>query len=196
MRKLLLIIGLVLVAGVIHAQTNQTGGTTTGMTNLPTPTINQQVTVMLNALPTTGLSQEKVGVGVGTIMRNDNTFSAVTFLDYNATSNLFVRAEVDEGVTGNAIEAAAIGGGYSHTTSAARIYTFGEVRRDFANTPLSPSAKWDGIIGAGVAYAPSTNTLANFSVGAEQRMVIPINLGGGGAISPSSETVAYARYSF
>lgn len=188
------------VPTVVLVYTNASGGLTY-VTNPVTvaPGASGVGTILAN-VPTSPLTNETVGVCEGMLMRQDSTFSSATMIDWSPTSVFFVRGEIDSGTTANGIEATGFGGGLYKNMGPTRVYVFGEGRRQFTSqsavaTPGQAGGSWDGLIGVGAAWAPTTNgMLANFSIMAEDRLVETCNK----ALSsvPHNEFFSGARYSF
>jgi hypothetical protein len=172
--KKLKIIGAVFIASLVAFMPLAGKAQSTSVVNL------------LTNVPASTLANETIGVTVGPLYQSGGTYSAALIGDYDIHTNYFLRGEVDTGSSSSVVNSIGVGGGVSKTWTSVKVYAFGEGRRNFG------LSAWQGVVGGGIAYTPSTNTasiLGNFSTVAEERLVIT-------KLEPSEETLAGVRYSF
>lgn len=179
----LLLAGGICMPANLLAQTIQTSQVPAApMPPFPAPALGSALT----NLPTTTLGAEKIGISTGTLMHGASSFGMGNNVDYNFTTNIFARAEVDVDNSSSVVDALGVGPGVRKAWTSAEIYAALVGRRNW------DTAKWEAVLEPGIAYTPASSgsVWQNWSIQLEPRLVI----NGGGR--PSSETFLGARYSF
>lgn len=149
-----------------------------------------QIPNLLGNVPLTKLSQETVGVEVGTVMKGTSAFESSTAIIYDATKTFFIGGEMQNGTANNTVDVLGMRAGFYKSFETARIEGFFEGRRNW-NTH-----SWEGECGIGAAWAPMASSnpggvAANFSLFAENALIITR-----AANRPGNESKAGVRYSF